>query len=55
MSDYKSMYYRLFNRISDAIEMLKAAQVEGEDAFVKGKDSTVIELVENEDKPEDSK
>lgn len=34
MTNYKSMYYKLFNRISDAIEVLQAAQQEGENAYI---------------------
>ena len=48
MPDYKSMYFRLFNQVSDAIELLKAAHLEGEDAFVEDDGGIVIELVENE-------
>ena len=33
MPDYKAMYFRLFNRVSDAIAILQAAQQEGEDTF----------------------
>ena len=29
MPDYKTMYFRLFNKISDAIEILQTAQQEG--------------------------
>ncbi len=28
--DYKDLYFNLFNKITDVIEMLKAAQVEAE-------------------------
>ena len=44
MADYKSMYYRLFNRVSYAIEILQAAQQEGEDTFIDNSDNPVIEL-----------
>ena len=48
MPDYKSMYYKLFNRVNDAIELLKAAHMDGEDAFIEDNSVVVIELVENE-------
>ena len=36
MSDYKSLYYELFNQVSDVITMLKTAQQECEDMFIDG-------------------
>jgi hypothetical protein len=36
MTDYKSMYLRLFNRITDAIQLLQQAQQEGEADFIQG-------------------
>ena len=44
MADYKSMYYRLFNRVTDAIEILQAAQQEGENTFTEAQESPIIEL-----------
>jgi len=38
MPDFKSMYLRLFNRVSDAIAALQAAQQEGEDAYASSPD-----------------
>ena len=46
MPDYKSMYYRLFNRVSDAITLLQAAQQEGEDTFANSSDGTITEIIE---------
>ena len=46
--DYRAMYYRLFNRVSDAIEILQKAQQEGEDAFIEGGFSEALRLLENE-------
>lgn len=34
MEDYKKMYDQLFNRVTDIIEQLKAAQNESEDIFI---------------------
>ena len=44
MADYKSMYYRLFNRVSEAIEILQVAQQEGESTFTEAPDNPIIEL-----------
>ena len=38
MADYKAMYYKLFNSLSDAIEILQSAQQEGEDFYVDSSD-----------------
>lgn len=49
MPDYKTMYYHLFNRVTDALrelerqnyglaqELLKQAQQEGEEAYISAK------------------
>ena len=34
MTDYKEMYLKLFDGIENAIELLKAAQQQGEDIYV---------------------
>ena len=34
MEDYKEMYYKLFNKISDVIEQLQDIQAEAEEMFV---------------------
>ena len=34
MPDYEKMYYELFNKITDAIEILKQAQKNAEEKFV---------------------
>jgi len=46
MPDYKKMYFRLFNKVSDAIELLQQAQLEGEEAFISGDDTLPIELLD---------
>lgn len=38
MNIYKEMYYKLFNRVTDAIEELKAAQLEAEEMFLSDPD-----------------
>ena len=34
MSDYKQMYFAMFNAMSKAIEILQKAQQSGEDAYI---------------------
>lgn len=34
MSDYKDLYYKLFNRITDIIEELKELQVQAEEMYI---------------------
>ena len=36
MPDYEAMYFKLFNRVSDAIETLKSAQQELEEDYISG-------------------
>jgi len=47
MPDYKAMYFRLFNRVSDAINILQAAQQEGEGAYIEDQDGVIIQLAEH--------
>ena len=35
MPDYKEMYLKLFNKVTDAIEILKEAQKETEEIYIK--------------------
>lgn len=44
MPDYRSMYYQLFNRVTDAINILQAAQRDGEEAFIESRDALLILL-----------
>ena len=34
MADFKKMYYDLFNSITDAIEILKKAQIKAEEEYI---------------------
>lgn len=48
-SDYKKMYYRLFNKMSDLIEEIKTAQQETEEMFISQREEEkVLYLHENE-------
>ena len=37
MSEYKDLYYKLFNRITDIIEELKELQQEAEEIYINSK------------------
>ncbi len=34
MVNYKKLYFRLFNAITDAIEILQKAQIDAEDSYI---------------------
>ena len=40
MSDYKKMYYELFNKITDVIESLTKIQMETEEIFISSNEDT---------------
>ncbi|HML46770.1 MAG TPA: hypothetical protein PKE04_08490 [Clostridia bacterium] len=42
MPDYKAMYLSLFSSITDAIELLKAAQEKGEQQYIETNGQTPI-------------
>jgi len=42
MPDYKSMYFKLFNKVTDAIGILQNAQIEEEDEYVGNKDEPIL-------------
>ena len=42
MPDYEKMYFELFNRVSDAIEILQKAQQDAENAYVEQTDAPVV-------------
>jgi len=45
MSDHKSMMYaKLFNSVTDAIQLLQAAQMETEEVFISQVGAEVIQL-----------
>jgi len=51
MTDYKSMYFRLFNSITDAVSILVEAQVECEKEYIKStdaNDTNVVKFPEND-------
>ena len=52
MTDYQTMYYKLFGAISDAMEILQKAQTETEQMFIDAPISfpTQLKLVEKPEK-----
>lgn len=55
MPDYKAMYLKLFNRVSDAIEILQQAQREGEDTYITDSDEpTPISLETATEAPDEN-
>lgn len=41
MADYKSMYYQLVGKISDAIELLQDATEDTEEQYISSKETTL--------------
>ena len=41
MADYKSMYYKLFNEVTDTIERLQKIQQECEELFIKSEEDNL--------------
>ena len=44
MPDYKKMYYKLFNAMTDAIEIMKQAQIEAEEIYINSSEQDVVKL-----------
>lgn len=53
MPDYKFMYLSLFNSVTDAIEILKAAQIKCENTYIETDNNPpVLKLVDCDKEPE---
>jgi len=52
MPDYKTMYFELFNKLTDAIAILQEAQRKAEDAYIKSEEAPAspLYIFNNEDK-----
>lgn len=49
MPDYKEMYLKLFNSITNAIEILQQAQIETEEIYISSDDkNNVVKITNNE-------
>ncbi len=46
MPDYKNMYLKLFNSVTDAIYILQKAQIEGEYLYIEKDDQPILMLIE---------
>lgn len=46
MPDYKTMYYKLFNSVTDAIEILKQAQLDVEEIYIDSSEKDEHKVVE---------
>ena len=49
MADYKKMYTKLFNTVTDTINLLQAAQAETEEMFLSQKDTEIVVLNPNDE------
>lgn len=54
MDEYKKMYYRLFNAVSDVIDTLKTVQTETEELFVSPRDGAARPGPDSGEPPEDT-
>ena len=45
MPDYKTMYYKLFNAVTDAVEILQQAQIEAEERYIKSSEKDEHKIV----------
>lgn len=45
MSDYKSMYLKLFNSVTDAIEVLHKAQEEVEEMYINASEKELLRKI----------
>ena len=46
MPDYKTMYYKLFNSVTDAVEILKQAQLDVEEIYIDSSEKDEHKVVE---------
>ena len=50
MPDYKKMYLELFNSITNAIEILKEAQIKSEDMYINSEEeNNILKIRKNDD------
>lgn len=55
MPDYRTMYFRLFNKVTVAIGILQEAQREGEEAYISSKETPLVLLNNNDEKKNSGK
>jgi len=44
MIDFKASYYKIFNSVTDAVEILQTAQLDGEESYIESKDAEIVVL-----------
>ena len=49
MTDFKNMYFKLFDQATRAANILQWALLEGEEAYIDSDDPSIIQLFKNED------
>ena len=49
MTDFKNMYFKLFDQVTRAANILQWALLEGEEAYIDSDDPSIIQLFKNED------
>ncbi len=49
MPNYKKMYFKLFNDVTDAIELLKKAQIDAEEEYINSseEEKNILKLKKN--------
>jgi len=52
MMDFKNMYFKLFDQVTSAINILQWAQREGEESYICNYDPSIIQLFKNDDEEE---
>ena len=55
MPDYKSMYFSLYNSITDAIRILQTAQQKGEESYINSNEEPVHLVDTSSDTPKAAK
>jgi hypothetical protein len=53
MADYKNMYQRLFNAVTDSINILQKAQLDTEDTFISAEEAKIVLLNSKNNKDDD--
>ena len=54
MPDYKTMYFKLFAAVSDAIEILHNAQIETEELYISSPETKLVKLKPKEKNEKDN-
>lgn len=55
MPDYKSMYFQLYNQVTEAINILQNAQIMAEEAYISESKPSIIPLTREDKKDPQNK